>query len=269
MKYSQKANLEWKGLLVDLLSGDTVSPQQSAGAAGRKSRELLSWQTMVDMNYPVVTNVTRALNYKFMCAEAHWILAGDNRVETIRPYCRNIAKYSDDGETFYGAYGPEIYHQFEYARDVLLRDPNSRQAVISIWKRNPVQSKDIPCTLSSQFVIRKNRLHIIQTMRSSDAWLGWPYDIFNFSMLGAYMALHLRSKYKDLLLGDLCLTAGSQHVYEDHFEKAREAVGAQTRILSPIILDEFSAPGSLIKHLEGMKNGVDFGESNFLKDVML
>ena len=57
--------------------------------------------------------------------------------------------------------------------------------IINIWRENPRSSKDIPCTLSLQFFLREASdqlwLHTIATMRSNDAWLGVPYDTFNFN----------------------------------------------------------------------------------------
>lgn len=269
---SSRANPEWKRLLAELEQGESVEPQISAGAAGRKSLELLGFTTCIDMTRPVVTNEVRKLNYHFMCAEAHWMLTGDNRVATIEPYCKKIASYSDDGEIFYGAYGPEIEHQIGYVIYKLIADPSSRQAIISIWKRNPTQSKDIPCTLSLQFTIRKNALNIIACMRSSDAWLGWPYDVFNFSMLGAYVVLRLRFliQYEKLQLGSLHIFAGSQHIYEDCLEKAVAAIKANAATCNAINLDEFSKPDDLIWHLSYMKNKqYDQTTSSFLKDIMV
>jgi thymidylate synthase len=152
---------------------------------GLQTMEILSHQTEVDMSYPIVTLKARKLGYKFMCAEAWWILTGQNTVETIKPYSKEIERFSDDGVYYNGAYGPRIVDQLTYAVDCLAKDPSSRQAIIEIWRPNPRDSKDVPCTIAVQFLIRDNHLYCIDTMRSSDLWLGWPYDIFNFTMLSA------------------------------------------------------------------------------------
>ena len=135
-------------------------------------------------------------------------------MKTISPFSRNISQFSDNGETFFGAYGPKITSQLFYVANTLSADPDSRQAVINIWRENPGPSKDIPCSLSVQFLIRDNRLHCQYTMRSSDAWLGWVYDVFNFSMLSGVVLLMLGDRFPQLELGTLTLTAGSQHLYE-------------------------------------------------------
>ena len=209
MRLIGKADDVWLGLLDKINRyGEQFAPR------GQGTLEILGQQTMVDMRWPIVTIPERKMGYKFMAAEAAWILSGDNRVSTISPFSRNISNFSDDGETFFGAYGPKIMDQLAHVVKTLELDPDSRQAVINIWRENPPPSKDIPCSISVQFLIRNNKLHCQYTMRSSDAWLGWVYDVFNFSMLSGVVLLGLGHKFPQLELGFLTLTAGSQHLYD-------------------------------------------------------
>jgi len=210
-------NYEWTRLLRKVMSeGQETSPR------GQKTKELLGFQTRVNMRAPIV-NVPGRIEGKyfaFMFAEAYWILTGDDRVETIAPYSAAISKFSDDGDHFFGAYGPKIYAQLPYVLDKLSQDSDTRQAVINIWRENPPATKDVPCTLSVEFLIREGRLHVIDTMRSSDCWLGWPFDVFNFSMLAQFVCLKLH-EYTGRYVrpGTLFLNAGSQHIYERNFAK--------------------------------------------------
>lgn len=198
---------------------------------GQGTTEILGSQVRVDLQFPVVTDGTRDLGYKFMAAEAYWIMSGDNRVETIKPYSKDIEKFSDDGTIFFGAYGPKFKEQLDHVCKSLIKDINSRQAVINIWRENPPETKDTPCTLSWQWLIRGEKLHCVATMRSSDVWLGLPYDIFNFSMLTWYILLKLRTygamdvddannPLARLDAGDLILTMGSSHLYERNMPQA-------------------------------------------------
>ena len=50
------------------------------------------------------------------------------------------------------------------------------------------QHKDIPCTVSLQFLIRENKLHLFVNMRSNDVFLGLPHDIFCFTMIQEIIA---------------------------------------------------------------------------------
>lgn len=217
------ANKAWIKLLTDVLyAGETRETR------GTTSLELLGYQSRISMERPVVTVLDRKLGYKFQAGEAWWILTGDNRVETIKPYSKAIAGFSDNGATFFGAYGPKITDQLGYVVDKLVQDQGSRQAVINIWREKPPKTKDVPCTLSLQFILTPSlimhdefRLDCVATMRSSDSWLGWPYDVFNFTCVSAAVGLQLRLCGIETRLGDLILTCGSQHVYDTNVDKVR------------------------------------------------
>lgn len=203
----------------------------------------------------------RKLGYRFMLAEAWWILTGQNKLTSIDKYSKHIKEFSDDGTFFMGAYGPKVVDQLPYVLDCLVSDPSTRQAVISIWRERPRPSKDIPCTLSLQFLIRDSRLNCIATMRSSDIWLGWPYDVFNFSMISKYICELLHQKGFPVYLGDLYFTAGSQHLYEQNFEAANKIVEFYTKYEDKMVWDEskfvqqpIDGVCGIIEHLDTLKD---------------
>lgn len=213
----ETANYAWRKLLKAILNFGSVTKPR-----GLECTELIGYTSKLDMNYPVVHSNLRKVGYKFQAAEAAWILSGDDKLATIYPYANHMADFSDDGVTLSGAYGPRVVVQLDYAAGVLLADPDSRQAVINIWRDNPRKSKDIPCTLSLQFLLRGDKLHCIATMRSSDAWLGWVYDVFSFTMIALAVLLRInRLSSIQFGLGTLALTAGSQHLYAKDLHAAK------------------------------------------------
>lgn len=222
------ANLAWVRLLEDIVTnGIEEFPR------GKRTLEIVGKTTKFDMSTPIVTVKNRKLGYKFLAAEAWWITSGFNRVDQIAPYSKMISSFSDDGLTFRGAYGPKILDQLPWVAEQLANDPSTRQAVLSIWRERPGPTRDYPCTLGAQWLIRRvdgvPYLHCQVTMRSSDAWLGVPYDWFNFSILSAFLIAYLRTAYSDkftetIHLGTLTFTAGSQHLYEEHIEAAKNCV---------------------------------------------
>jgi thymidylate synthase len=165
-----------------------------------------------------------------MAAEAYWILSGDDRVETIAPYSARIKDFSDDGVRFFGAYGPKIVAQLPYVVEKLLTDPRSRQAGLTIWRESPPETKDVPCTVAVFFAIRNGKLNAHVFMRSSDVWLGVPYDVFNFSML-SHLVCGLLNEQFDLgdqvSPGKLYLTAASSHLYAENWEDAKFCTTSQ------------------------------------------
>lgn len=215
------ANFEWLSELSWVLNkGNSVAPR------GQVTKEALQQTAIVNMRRPVVTLEERKLSTKFLGGEAYWILSGDNRVETIAPYNKNIVNYSDDGQTFFGAYGPRIASQLDYVVDKLKSDADTRQAVLTIWRENPPETKDVPCTVAVHFMIRDHKLNCHVYMRSNDLWLGFPYDVFNFSMLSHLVCCRLNasaSTNADVIKpGMLYHTASSRHIYEQHFEQAEK-----------------------------------------------
>ncbi len=214
----------WIRMLRENISDYTYEP----APRGRKTLEIPQRTITVKMRQPVLMVASRKLNYKFMGAEAHWILDGSNKVEDIAPFNPNIAKFSDDGEVFFGAYGPKIADQIDYVVGSLLKDRDSRQAGINIWRENPPPTKDVPCTVSMFFNIRNTpnspyRLNMHVFMRSSDIWLGIPYDVFNFSMVAHKVcAIYNTDRRADTVIepGVLFLTAASSHLYADNVNEA-------------------------------------------------
>lgn len=216
-------------------------------------REILNNHTEVNMEYPIVMVEERTLGYKFMLREAWWIMDGRNSVETITDYSKAISSFSNDGYHFDGAYGPRVVDQIRYIVDTLAKDQDSRQAVLTIWRANPRDSKDIPCTISIQWLIRNNTIYCIDNMRSSDIWLGWPYDIFNFTMLTGYVMLLLRERGIDnLKLGSIYLNAGSQHLYESNVEAAKKINNISYYVCDKFNPYEFENPTRLKEYLKAL-----------------
>lgn len=191
-------------LVGQFAQGATASPR------GMRTAEIVGATLKLnDARRCLLTWPERKLNYHFAVAEWWWILTGREDVTSIAPYCSEIAKFSDDGQKFFGAYGPPWTDQVGYVIQKLREDQDSRQAVLTIWRPKPPATKDVPCTVAMQYLARGGSLHGIVTMRSSDCWLGLPYDLFNFSRLLAVVAGEL-----GLDVGSLQLNAGSFHLYE-------------------------------------------------------
>lgn len=170
---------------------------------------------LTDARNNILVHPARSVNYRFMLAEWFWILAGREDVGSISYFNSKIAKYSDDGKIFAGAYGPRLASQWQYLIDTLTQDMTSRQAVATIWTPCPPKTRDTPCTVSCQFLIRGGKLHGIFNMRSSDVWKGLVYDVFNFSMLTNWLAGEVGWP-----TGSLTLNLGSSHLYEEEWKLA-------------------------------------------------
>lgn len=217
---ARTAEQAWRARLLDVLEcGYEVAPR------GLPTLERLHPPPMVfSLERPVVVCPERKLNRQFMVTEPLLALSGDNRVSSLAPYIKGMRKYSDDGETFRGAYGPMIVDQLPWCVDQLLADRDTRQSVLTIWRPRPGPSKDVPCCVSMGFNIRNGYFNALVHMRASDVWLGCPYDLFTFSMI-AWRALLWYNSREDPALplvvpGQLAFMATNSQVYLEHLEEA-------------------------------------------------
>ncbi len=257
----QSASRSWLQALINLVQGGKkIAPR------GQTTFELLHQTFITSLEQPVVRCPARKLNYRFMAAEAYWILTGDDTVAGIVPYNSHIAEFSDDGTKFEGAYGPRIKDQLSWVISKLVADESTRQAGIIIWRDKPAPSKDIPCTVAIWFTVRDHRLNVHVFMRSSDVWLGLPYDTFSFSMLGWLVAGRLnaeRARINQLpvLPGSLYLTAASSHLYARDYEKAGEIVHAIDPLLpqSRVPMTLATNPDALISLLKDLRDEANTG----------
>lgn len=177
---------------------------------------------------------TESRGILFSClGELLWILAGSQDLDFIEHYIPAYRDSSDDGLTIFGAYGPRMFGQSPNDQlfrviDSLRSKPDSRQAVVQLFDRTDTLEphKDIPCTCTLQFAIRDRRLHMLTSMRSNDAWIGLPHDVFAFTMIQELVARSL-----GVGLGEYRHVVGSLHLYECDEKKAIRYLdeGWQTR----------------------------------------
>lgn len=138
-------------------------------------------------------------------AEVFWVMAGD---ENIDPYLSHFlpraVEFSDDEETWRGAYGPRIYahNQVQGVIDIFKHEGlDTRRAVISIYdsmKDSPSglkeiyrlqTSKDIPCNNMLHFYVRDGKLNCNAFSRSGDVvWGVTNINIVEWTVLMEYIA---------------------------------------------------------------------------------
>jgi thymidylate synthase len=146
------------------------------------------------------------------------------QVSVPEAFTSRVKHFGDflDGGVFHGAYATRAHGALADAVELLKRDPDSRQAVISVFDStrdlNRVK-RDIPCTISIQFLLG-SKLEMRVTMRSNDLWLGTPYDFTQFAILQATLAQAL-----DVEPGEYVHAVGSLHAYQRDFERI-ESLGA-------------------------------------------
>lgn len=157
-------------------------------------------------------------------AEFCWYMAGSADLDFIRFY---LPDYPPKGTTgsLEEAYGPRLVGTGEFGRSFdqvervierLRRKPDTRRGVISILEPGDLEpgKAEAPCTIALQFVRRRERLHLVAMMRSNDAYLGFPHDVFCFTMIQELIARSL-----GIQVGEYHHFATSLHLYENDRDK--------------------------------------------------
>jgi len=218
---------------LDLAQQVYNNPDFEASPRGMAVREKLACKFTITNpldRLPYVPD--RKFSVTYVIAELLWYLSAEDKTDWIANYSSFWSSISDDGETANSAYGARIFKphpriaggtfsQWDYIKDELTKDPDSRRAVVHI--RSPwdsVKAKlDVPCTLSLQFFIRDNALHMVAHMRSSDLILGIAYDVPAFTLMQELMAKEL-----GVNLGHYTHVSNSLHIYERHFEMVEKMI---------------------------------------------
>ena len=170
----------------------------------------------------IMKNKIRKLPMRYAIGEMLWYMSGNNSLKEIQKYSKGWDRMSDDGVTVNSNYGYCIkykfgFDQWEFVKNELKKNPNSRRAVIHIKEASDKDSKDINCTVCLQFFIRNNKLYMTTYMRSNDLWMGFPYDVFQFTNMQVLMSMELGVE-----LGTYTHIAGSLHLYKRNLVKVDE-----------------------------------------------
>lgn len=178
-----------------------------------------------------------------------WYIAGSNELDHIKHYIPIYTKFSNDGRTLNGAYGPRIFHpercagishptdQWQRIINLLRERSDTRNAVIQIFSNSDAtnNNKDVPCTCTLQFALRGAKLHLHVHMRSNDVVLGLPHDVFAFTMLQEVAARELGKE-----LGRYTHSVASLHLYDDTPQAKTRSIAQ--RFLEEPLPDEISMP---------------------------
>lgn len=114
------------------------------------------------------------------------------------------------------AFSGEMMTPWEWAKQSLLNDKDTRQAILRFGLPEHAYPgvKDFTCTISGNFLIRDDKLHLTILMRSNDLNKGLVYDMTWFISLMDKMLLELKDKYPTLSKGSYTHFAHSSHIYE-------------------------------------------------------
>ena len=194
--------------------GEETSPR------GFKTLEIEDAVVYIDDIFSTLpTGVGRAPVPGIGAVEACQLLSGVSVPETVIAVGPQFKNYTEDNGIFHGAYGLRTDGQYDHVVDKLKEDPDTRQAVVTIWNPefdNLPGKRDYPCTVLHQFRIRRNKLNMSVYMRSNDVWLGAAYDFFQFTRVQLALCSILGVEP-----GAYSHHVGSLHIYETNIDAAQ------------------------------------------------
>lgn len=175
---------------------------------------------------------SRKANLAAQIAETMWVLAGRDDLDWLVNYLPRAVDYSDDGETWRGAYGPRLRNwshlgkdQLAHVVDLLTNDGTTRRAVMSIYDP-AVDSQpglDIPCNNWLHFTSRLGYVDLHVAIRSNDLMWGWSgINMFEWSTL-----LEVVARLSGLNVGHLHFSITSLHLYDKHWRRASQIASEQ------------------------------------------
>ena len=142
----------------------------------------------------------------------HWKTPVEHKQETFK----------DDFGSVYRRQGYVHFKETDQLKNLLeglQKDPNGRRHIINAWNAGELDQMALPpCHVMSQFYVNKNKelsCHMYQ--RSVDVFLGLPFNIASYALF-----THLIAKHCDLKVGELIISMGDTHIYENHIEQVKE-----------------------------------------------
>lgn len=182
---------------------------------------------------------------KSAAAEIAWYLQGVQDATFIRKYAPLWDKFVEplvkSEDLFNGdvmcegvrsAYGYRWREHFgrdqiQLAIDTLRKDPTDRRTFVSAWDPaedglGAVGQRNVPCPTSFTFSILNGELHSSFFLRSSDVFVGLPYDVMGHALLMDAVAQELRVRP-----GVMHVTLAHAHLYESHWQMTAEALSQE------------------------------------------
>jgi thymidylate synthase len=206
---------QYKVLLMETLLNGSLSNNRTAVKTYKKFNQTLNID--LKQGFPIITG--KKIFFNKALAEFNWIYQGRTDLNFLHKH--NVKWWDDfatDGQLG-KVYGYQIKHfngvfnQIDYVIKQI--KDNSRRAIITLWNPTDLKDQSLPCCYTQfNFVRDNNKLNMVMHFRSSDLFLGLPYDI----IVGALFLIAI-AKECNLQPSMLGLNLADAHIYENHKEQ--------------------------------------------------
>lgn len=238
---------------------------------GVGTRSVFGYQMRFDLTegFPAIT--TKKLAWKSVVSELLWFIEGSGdewRLKEILHGDRNSSKktiWTDNAQADYwvkrrlqrhaGDLGRVYGVQWRRWRKPLIRinkvvlanhdqlleliqgikqDPYSRRHILTAWNPGELELMALPpCHMMAQFYVSNGKLSCQMYQRSADMFLGVPFNIASYALF-----THMIAQVCNLEVGDLVITLGDAHIYNNHIDQVKEQLVRKPFPLSQLKLNK-------------------------------
>lgn len=209
--------IQYHDLIWEILDrGDHRTDRTGVG-----TRSLFGHQLRFDLRggFPLLT--TRKIHWRSIVCELLWMLRGDSNVRSLQAQGVTIwDEWADQNGDLGPIYGVQWRHwggdQIKRLIEQIRTNPTSRRLVVSAWNAAEIDRMALPpCHALFQFYVCAGRLSCHLYQRSSDVFLGLPFNIASYALL-----THMVAHVTELDVADLVISIGDAHLYGNHIEQA-------------------------------------------------
>jgi len=242
---------QYLDLLKDVLeNGETRPDRTGVGTLSKFGAQL---RFNLSEGFPAVT--TKKLAWRAVVSELLWFIEGSGDEFRLReilhgnrysnektiwtdnanaPYWvgKNLKRHAGDLGRVYGVQWRRWRKPLVRINKVVLQnhdqlldlingikdDPYSRRHIITAWNPGELELMALPpCHTMSQFYVNNGKLSCHMYQRSADLFLGVPFNIASYALF-----THMIAQVCKLEVGDLIISFGDAHIYENHIEQVKE-----------------------------------------------
>ncbi|MFL9983867.1 thymidylate synthase [Paraburkholderia sediminicola] len=199
--------------------------------------------------FPLLT--TKKLHFKSIANELIWFLSGNTNVSWLKENGVSIwNEWATEDNELGPVYGKQwtawptkdggTINQIDYVIKTLREKPNSRRILFHGWNPEYLPNESIspqenakqglmalpPCHLLYQFYVAEGKLSALLYIRSSDSFLGLPYNIASLALL-----THMVAQQCDLIPHEIIVSIGDLHAYSNHMEQIQTQLAREVREL--------------------------------------
>jgi len=255
---------QYLGALKNVLENGDLHPDRT----GVGTRSLFGLQLRFDLTagFPAVT--TKKLAWRSVVSELLWFIEGSGDERKLKEllhgepnsdkktiwsdnesadYWQRKKKFKGDLGRIYGVQwrtwrapvfganrmGIKHIDQLVDLINGIKADPYGRRHIITAWNPGELDLMALPpCHMMAQFYVSNGQLSCQMYQRSADMFLGVPFNIASYALF-----THMIAQVCNLEVGELIITLGDAHIYNNHIDQVKEQLSREPMALPVLTLN--------------------------------